>query len=72
MKSLPGDDIVPVTSAQETRTITIDAPPEAIWPWLYHGGAGILALGEVVPTPQPFGLPGRLEQFQGAVHRPAR
>src|SRR3954470_18451818 len=39
-KELPGDDIVPVTSAQQTRSITIDAPPEAIWPWLVQMGYG--------------------------------
>jgi uncharacterized protein YndB with AHSA1/START domain len=39
-EALPGDDIVPVTSAQETRSITIDAPPEAIWPWLVQMGYG--------------------------------
>jgi hypothetical protein len=39
-KRLPGDDIVPVTTAIETRGITIDAPPEAVWPWLVQMGYG--------------------------------
>jgi len=39
-KLLPGDDIVPVTTAIETRGITIDAPPEAVWPWLVQMGYG--------------------------------
>jgi hypothetical protein len=39
-KSLPGDDLVPTPSAIETRGITIDAPPEAVWPWLVQMGYG--------------------------------
>ena len=39
-KPLAGDDLVPVTSAVETRGITIDAPPEAVWPWLVQMGYG--------------------------------
>jgi hypothetical protein len=37
-KPLAGDDLVPVPSAIETRSITIDAPPEAVWPWLVQMG----------------------------------
>jgi hypothetical protein len=39
-KPLPGDDIVKEPSAIETRGITIDAPPEAVWPWLVQMGFG--------------------------------
>ncbi len=39
-KPLPGDDLVPETTAIETRGITIDAPPEAVWPWLVQMGFG--------------------------------
>ena len=39
-KPLPGDDIVPVPTAIETRGITIDAPPDAVWPWLVQMGFG--------------------------------
>jgi hypothetical protein len=35
---LPGDDLVPEPSAIETRGITIEAPPAAIWPWLVQMG----------------------------------
>lgn len=35
---LPGDDLVPHTTAIETRGITIDAPPAAVWPWLIQMG----------------------------------
>jgi hypothetical protein len=38
--SLPGDDLVPTPTAIETRGITIDAPPEAVWPWLVQMGFG--------------------------------
>ena len=37
---LPGDDLVPLARSSETRGITIDAPPELIWPWLVQMGFG--------------------------------
>ena len=39
-KSLPGDGLVPNPSYQTTRALTINAPPEAIWPWLVQMGQG--------------------------------
>jgi len=36
--SLPGDQLVPIPTAIDTRGITIDAPPEAVWPWLVQMG----------------------------------
>lgn len=39
-RPLPGDDLVPDTTAIETRGITIDAAPEAVWPWLVQMGYG--------------------------------
>src|SRR6476646_1719595 len=39
-KPLPGDDLVPVSTAIETRGITRDAPPDAVWPWLVQMGFG--------------------------------
>jgi hypothetical protein len=39
-KPLPGDGIVPDPVAIETRGITIDAPPSAVWPWLVQMGYG--------------------------------
>ena len=39
-RPLPGDDVVPDSLAGETRGIVIDAPPEAIWPWLVQMGYG--------------------------------
>ena len=35
---LPGDDIVPTPTAVTDHAITIDAPPEAVWPWLVQMG----------------------------------
>lgn len=35
---LPGDDLVPEPAVSTTRAITIDAPPEAVWPWLVQIG----------------------------------
>ncbi len=36
--SLPGDALVPNARFRATRAITIDAPPEAVWPWLVQVG----------------------------------
>lgn len=36
--SLPGDDVLPRAQFRATRAITIDAPPEAVWPWLVQVG----------------------------------
>ncbi len=35
---LPGDELVPHPRSVATRAITIDAPPEAVWPWLAQMG----------------------------------
>lgn len=39
-KALPGDEIVPDATVVDTRGITIDAPPDAVWPWLVQMGFG--------------------------------
>lgn len=36
--ALPGDDIVPNANLRSTKGITIQAPPEAIYPWLLQIG----------------------------------
>lgn len=38
--SLPGDELVPEPTVSDTRGITIDAPPAAVWPWLLQLGYG--------------------------------
>ena len=38
--TLPGDDLVPEPTMADTRGITIDAPPSAVWPWLAQLGFG--------------------------------
>jgi hypothetical protein len=35
---LPGDELFPTAQFQSTRAISIDAPPEAVWPWLVQVG----------------------------------
>lgn len=35
---LPGDDLVPQPNFQATSAINIDAPPEAVWPWIAQMG----------------------------------
>jgi hypothetical protein len=37
---MPGDDLVPGCQYSCTRAITIDAPPDAVWPWLVQVGFG--------------------------------
>jgi hypothetical protein len=37
---LDGDDLLPGAGLVTTRAITIDAPPDAIWPWLVQMGSG--------------------------------
>jgi len=37
---LPGDDLVPMAEAIDTRTIEINAPPAKVWPWLVQMGFG--------------------------------
>lgn len=36
--SMPGDELVPRASFNPTRAITIDAPPERVWPWIVQLG----------------------------------
>lgn len=36
---MPSDPLVPQPSAQNTRAITIEAPPHEVWPWLAQIGA---------------------------------
>ena len=38
VRSLPGDDYLPDANAESTMAITIDAPTDAIWPWLRQLG----------------------------------
>lgn len=37
--ALPGDELTPRPAEQNTRAITIAAPPEEVWPWLVQMGA---------------------------------
>jgi hypothetical protein len=39
-RALPGDEIVTDGVNAETRGITINAPPSAVWPWLVQMGFG--------------------------------
>ena len=36
--SLPGDELVPVAHYRMDHAITIDAPPDSVWPWLVQIG----------------------------------
>lgn len=39
-RPMPGDTVVGAPSYDTTKAITVDAPPEAIWPWLVQLGRG--------------------------------
>ncbi len=38
--SLPGDELVARPLLQTTHAVTVDAPPERVWPWLVQIGQG--------------------------------
>jgi hypothetical protein len=40
VRDLPGDDLVPGATIVDTRSLLIDAPPSAVWPWLVQMGYG--------------------------------
>jgi hypothetical protein len=37
---LPGDELLATADIVSTRAVTIDAPPDAVWPWLVQMGSG--------------------------------
>jgi hypothetical protein len=37
-RPLPGDELVAAPVIQSTRAVTVEAPPEAVWPWLAQIG----------------------------------
>ena len=37
---LVGDDLLPAVDLSATRAITVDAPADAVWPWLVQLGQG--------------------------------
>ncbi|KAB1189256.1 hypothetical protein GJR98_09695 [Haloferax sp. MBLA0077] len=39
-RPLPGDALIPEPDGESTMAISIDAPPEEIWPWLRQLGQG--------------------------------
>jgi hypothetical protein len=39
-RPLPGDDLVPHPKIENTRTVTVQATPADIWPWLVQLGQG--------------------------------
>jgi hypothetical protein len=40
LATMPGDELVPDPVLLSTRAVTIEAPPEAVWPWLAQIGQG--------------------------------
>lgn len=63
-RPLPGDDIVEPVMTHRTRAVTIDAPPEAVWPWLVQIGdrrAGFYSYDWV----ERFVFPGTVHYVEG-------
>jgi hypothetical protein len=53
---MPGDDVVPRAQFNATRSVTIDAPPASVWPWiaqLGYGRAGFYTYDQVDNAGQP-------------------
>ena len=64
-RPLPGDDIVEPVMTHRTRAVTIDAPPEAVWPWVVQLGdhrAGFYSYDWV----ERFVFPGTVHYIEGA------
>ena len=40
LADMPGDELFPLAQYRSTRAITIQARPEAVWPWLVQVGCG--------------------------------
>jgi hypothetical protein len=54
-EALPGDDRTPHPRVRSTRAITIQAPPEQVWPWIVQMGSS----GRVL-QPRPAGAAAHL------------
>jgi hypothetical protein len=39
-RAMPGDEVIASPTFNATRAVTVEAPPEAIWPWLTQVGFG--------------------------------
>lgn len=40
LAEMPGDTLFPLAQYRSTRAITVNAPPESVWPWLVQVGCG--------------------------------
>lgn len=40
IRALPGDELLAEADIVSTRAVAIEAPPEAVWPWLAQMGSG--------------------------------
>ncbi len=53
---MPGDELVPRPAFDPTRAVTIDAPPEEVWPWIAqmgHGRAGFYSYDRLDNSGRP-------------------
>jgi hypothetical protein len=53
--TFPGDDLIPGAVGQVTREITVNAPPEKVWPWLMQIGQDRSGFYSYTPLENLFG-----------------
>jgi hypothetical protein len=68
-RAMSGDDAIPGARIVDTRSLSIDAPPSAVWPWLVqlgYGRAGWYGFSRMDRTGAPSGAAADsiLEEFQ--------
>jgi hypothetical protein len=56
LATLPGDELLARPVLETTRAVTIDAPPEAVWPWLVQMGQDRAGLYSYDWLERAFGL----------------
>ena len=70
-RPLPGDRVVRGRAYTATRAITIDAPPEDVWPWIVQIGSG-RAGWYAIDRLDNGGVPSAQEIDAGAPEPPSR
>ena len=58
--AMPGDEIEPIARVRATRAISVDAAPEAVWPWIVQIGFGDYPMMRKLPL----GIKRRAEQAE--------
>jgi hypothetical protein len=73
-RELPGDELLVKADIVSTRAITVEAPADAIWPWLVQMGSaapGLPSGTKARPGGHYPGVPDRPERYGNARERTA-